>query len=428
MNPLARLSAYLVDQAHLAPALVTAEALAPLVEERRKALRLPSATAYAHHALADPAEMDRLRDRVAVPETWLFRYPASYELLRKHLRDRSKPQATLLSVPCATGAEAFSMAATARAAGLAPDQVKVLAVDSSQDALNRAREAVMGRFGVRDPLPSWALPYFSTVDDETTPAASLQRTVEWRLGAAPAALADLPEHGFDAIFCRNLAIYLRPEIRAQLGQRLLQLLAPDGLLFLGHAEPPSVFGLDSALQPVEPRASFAFQRCAAAAAAEEPATQRRGKGAARSRPPRKSHGVAAAAPGVAPSAPAAPAARTSVPPLAPPAEPAPTVHAVRAAADAGRLHEAVHLAERCIASGDRTADVLLLLGSAHAALGNTTQAEECLRKVVYLDPGHVESLLHLAALAERRGDHDMAQRYRARAARSSSASTGGGST
>ncbi|MFO0783144.1 MAG: CheR family methyltransferase [Phycisphaerales bacterium] len=411
MNSLDRLSSYLVDQAHLAPALVTPEALAPLVEERRKALRLPTATAYAQHALADPAEMDRLRDRVAVPETWLFRYPASYEVLRTHLRDRCQPQATLLSVPCATGAEAFSMAATARAAGVAADQVKVIAVDSSQDALNRAREAVMGRLSVRDPLPAWALPYFSTVDDETTPAASLQRTVEWRLGAAPAALTDLPAHGFDAIFCRNLAIYLKPAIRAQLGQRLLELLAPDGLLFLGHAEPPSVFGLDNVLQPLEPRASFAFQRCAVAA--EEPAVHRRGKGAARSRPPRRSHALAPApAPKVAPQPPAQAAL-------------APTVHAVRAAADAGRLHEAVQLAERCIAGGDRTTEVLLLLGSAHAALGNTTQAEECLRKVVYLDPGHVESLLHLAALAERRGDHDMAQRYRTRAARSSTTSGGG---
>jgi Tfp pilus assembly protein PilF len=38
-----------------------------------------------------------------------------------------------------------------------------------------------------------------------------------------------------------------------------------------------------------------------------------------------------------------------------------------------------------------------------------------LRKAVYLDPGNVDSLIHLALLAERAGDRDGAANYRRRA-------------
>ncbi len=41
---------------------------------------------------------------------------------------------------------------------------------------------------------------------------------------------------FDLILCRNTMIYFDPESRLRSVHRLLDLLAPDGLLMLGHAE------------------------------------------------------------------------------------------------------------------------------------------------------------------------------------------------
>jgi chemotaxis protein methyltransferase CheR len=41
---------------------------------------------------------------------------------------------------------------------------------------------------------------------------------------------------FDLIFCRNVLIYFQMETKLKVIGRLLDVLSPDGLLFLGHAE------------------------------------------------------------------------------------------------------------------------------------------------------------------------------------------------
>ena len=94
--------------------------------------------------------------------------------------------------------------------------------------------------------------------------------------------------------------------------------------------------------------------------------------------------------------------------------------AARAAADAGNLARAVELTENLHAAGDRSLALMELQGAIFMAMGDDTRAENVLRQVVYLDAGNVEALLHLAVLAERRGDGALALRYRQRAAKGAS--------
>jgi chemotaxis protein methyltransferase CheR len=55
---------------------------------------------------------------------------------------------------------------------------------------------------------------------------------------------------FDLIFCRNVLIYFQPETKQQVIHRLLNHLAPDGYLFVGHSE--SLNHLTDAVRTVIP--------------------------------------------------------------------------------------------------------------------------------------------------------------------------------
>jgi chemotaxis protein methyltransferase CheR len=58
------------------------------------------------------------------------------------------------------------------------------------------------------------------------------------------------EAPFDVIFCRNVLIYFSPEGRARVVDRLVDCLAGDGYLFVGHAE--TLSGISGRLGSVEP--------------------------------------------------------------------------------------------------------------------------------------------------------------------------------
>lgn len=61
--------------------------------------------------------------------------------------------------------------------------------------------------------------------------------------------------------------------------------------------------------------------------------------------------------------------------------------------------------------------MLHLSGLLHEAEGNISIAEECYGKALYLDPRHVESLVHLALLFENRGEFRKAELLRNRVRR-----------
>ena len=421
MSALERIGAVLRD-GQIDPSLVAPEALRPLAEDRRRSVAAADLDAYAALVERDVTEAARLRALVAVPETWLFRYPASFELLRGWIAAGRPGRFRALSVACATGAEPFSIAATAVAAGVPAEAVEVLAIDPNPDALRQARDGALGRLAARGAIPQWAHGTVCVGPDGTPVVApEVRARVRFVAGRAPEALPEQSAGGFDAVFCRNLAIYLAPEARRAIGARLAELVRPGGLLFLGHAERLSHFGIEdrfAAADAAHPGAFAAERRTTpvqASTAQHGASTARHGSTGARP----GTRAVPARAPARGRSAPApANAAPAPSAPHRAPALPA-TVADVRALADRGDLRDALDAARRLHDAGNREVGLLELLGTLHLALGELTPAEDALRSAVYLDPLNAAALIQLGVLAERRGDAGQAARYRERAARSS---------
>lgn len=391
--------------------LLEGEAGATLVRRRMKALGIQDPAAYRAQLEVDPAELEALVTSVAVPETWFFRYPASFEFLAAWLGRRlaSRPadaRLRMLSAPCATGQEPLSMAATALHAGWHAERIEIDAVDVSSAAIAVARESATRPLPVREPMPAWARSMFREVPGGVVASASLVDLIRF-VHADVLSWTPADPRPYDVVFCRNFFIYLTPEARAATIRRVERMLAADGLLFVGHADHDArtVEGFRGVGIPH----TFAYER--------RPAEVE-----------------------VAPIRAAAPPRRPSAPLVAPRSAPRPArspshdgatrlvvattgtaapLERARTLADQGRLREAAELAERCVADDGPSPAALELLGCVRLAEGDLPAAAEWFRRLVYLDPDHESGLLHLAMISEDEGDLDGAERYRERARRAS---------
>lgn len=391
--------------------LLEGEAGATLVRRRMKALGIDDPAAYRARLEGDPAELEALVTSVAVPETWFFRYPASFEFLAGWLRRRlaSRPPGArlrMLSAPCATGQEPLSMAATALHAGWPAARIEIDAVDVSTAAIAVARESSTRPLPVREPMPSWARSMFREVPGGVVAPPSLLEPIRF-LHADVLSWTPAEARPYDAVFCRNFFIYLTPEARAATIRRVDRMLAADGLLFVGHADHDArtVEGFRGVGIPH----TFAYERRPAEV---EVAPIRVAQ------PPRRPSS-SLVVPRVAPR-PARPAALDAAPrPASSSTGTATALDRARKLADEGRLREAAELAERCVADDGPSPAALELLGCVRLAEGDLPAAAEWFRRLVYLEPEHESGLLHLAMISEDEGDLDGAERYRQRARRTS---------
>lgn len=391
-------------------------AVARAVRERQQARQASDTQAYWDllHGTAD--EFQALIEAVVVPETWFFRHREALLALGRLAAERAfadgRRTLRVLSLPCSTGEEPYSIAMAMLDAGVPAGRFAIDAVDISARALARARLGEYGANAFRSAPLDFRDRYFTATPTGYVLDARVRAQVRLLQGnlVDPGLLAGEPPYDF--VFCRNLLIYFDAPGQRHAVQTLARLAAADGLLYVGPAE-ASVLS-SQGLEPVGLPLTFAFRKPSAVPAAR--AAPRVPVHAAQ--PPRM------AAPPRLPRPPASlrPAPLTR-PPLRP-AAPAPgndqraALAVIAAQADRGELEAAT---AACLAllerAPDANADAYCMLGVLHDAAGRTAQAHAAYRKALYLDPAHQESLYHLAALLDTEGDHDGAMRLRQRAQR-----------
>jgi len=335
--------------------------------------------------LADRDEYARIEALFSPPETWLFRYPESFDFLRAHaarsgVKSGFAPLRALLA-GCGGWCEPVSVAVAlmdgAQAMGRA---VEVVATDRNAALL--AQRPFFAGLAVRGGVPAWASSRFHANAEAVEPDAAVLRVIRTRvadvLEAAQAAGAAGEE--YDVVAFRNVAIYLDGAMRRRAFAALARIVAPDGVLLVGHAE-MVVAAEATGFVAVEAPGAFALAR---ATVATVPVVTDRVPADVRGDPRAQASAFTPRAP-----------------------RPSAAAHPPRATPGAESTDARI--------PADPTTFVANAIACEHA--GDIAGAERAIGRALYLDRTHEEALVIAARLATARGAHDEAERFRARAIR-----------
>jgi chemotaxis protein methyltransferase WspC len=401
----------LAERTGLDLGLLDRPALSGFVQRRCRELGLPDEAAYHALVMRDSDEMERLVQEVSVAETWLFRYPASFQLLVDHaagLLRRKRNEIRMLSIACATGEEPYGMAMAAAEAGWPLDRVAVDAVDRHEASLAIAREACYRGNSFRETMPDWAQKWFCCAEDGAQVDARIVAAVNFSHHDILTASLPAGRAPYDVVFCRNLFIYLGDAARTKLADLLASVISPDGILFVGHAE--CAILPDESFESAGVKHAFALRpKRSEPAPAKTPVVIR--KAISQPAAPRKRANETAP-----PSKPVLPP-RTAAETREVPTRGDVTLEHARALADAGQLEAAIAAIEAIQWPRPACPETFDLLGSIQLNLGRLEQARDAFHKALYLEPNHETALLQMAIVCDRLGNTDQAARYRRRAAR-----------
>ena len=395
-------------------ASIGASAVERAVQSRIAACKLKDTGAYWQHLTSTSTELQELIEAVVVPETWFFRDREAFAALARLAYEEwwpSHPRETLrlLSLPCSTGEEPYSMAMALLDGGFPPQRFRIDALDISSRALAHAAGATYGRNSFRGTDLQFKGRYFETAPNGSRVSDAVRQHVFFQRGNL-FSQDFLPGNGiYDVIFCRNVLIYFDRPTQDRAIQVLSRLLASKGLLFVGPSETGLLLAHDFLSMKVP--LAFAFRKPGALRPAPTKSANARDKKRSAAPEPRTSRV----------SIPEPRRSRRPRPATAPPRRRPDSpidIHALHRLADQGHLAEAAQSCEVHLREHGPTAELFHLLGLIRDASGNHGEAEDYYSKALYLDPNHRETLLHLAFLLEKKGDRAAAQLMRQRAGRS----------
>lgn len=408
---------------------VSVDAIGPEVIAKAVRLRvaecgLADIKAYLNLVKTSEEEQGNLIEAVVVPETWFFRNKNSFaflsnyvtgEWLPKHRGDRLR----VVSVPCSTGEEPYSIVMALMDAGIGGDRFHIEGVDVSEAALGRAKSGVYTKGSFRGDDLSFRKRYFEPKGDAYQLNADVRKAARFIKGNLLDDSLFMDQEPYDIIFCRNLLIYLSPGAKRRALEILDRLLVRSGILFLGHAERQvavewgfagipefGVFACRKERRKRDDRTKPAVH------VQPQPCQRLFEKAGKRLRAFPRSH------PPVAIGEAFQPKVLSEQPDSGGSLEGRKDLfNEAQGLADQGSLLSALELCETFLRENPVHVQAHFLMGLILEALDNEERAEEFFNKTIYLDPNHYESLNHLSFVVEHRGDKKRAVHLRRRAQR-----------
>jgi chemotaxis protein methyltransferase CheR len=219
--------------------------LTRIIRERK----LPSFTAYCNLLKADTEkEQDYFINAITTNLTSFFREQHHFDYmtqdeLPKLLGNRLSHDKRLRiwSSASSTGEEPYSIAIMvleAMKSQLSQWDVKILATDIDSNVLAVAKEGTYDERRIEDVPRKFKEKYFTKGiginESKVKVGKQLQALITFKKLNL---LHEWPMKGpFDIIFCRNVIIYFDKKTQQELFARYYEMLAPGGLLILGHSE------------------------------------------------------------------------------------------------------------------------------------------------------------------------------------------------
>jgi chemotaxis protein methyltransferase CheR len=365
----------------------------------------------------------KLINLVTITETCFFRDESQFRLLRRHIlptliaerAGQPKPTLRIWSAGCSSGEEAYSIALLLWDMGLHlryPDWTfEIVGTDVNTEVLDAAKRGVYSARALRNVEGDWLRRYFQPdgphfrLNDEVRPG------VRFEYGNLTQAPLPRSSSGHDIVFCKNVAIYFRPEMTRRLVRGLHQSLAEGGFLLLGHSE--SLWQMADGFELVEHEGAFCYRKVASNAEVEgrrgsKPVGRSRSAGAGPKTAARSAAARRRAAPPMIETPPPAgqPNAAAALGAPAPRVPSAGQYEQCLLAFRAGEWTEAETALDALIRSTPTFLPAHLLLGGVYAHRGRYEEAREQAERVLLLSDLEPRAHLLLGMIAARRGRID----------------------
>lgn len=215
------------------------------IERRMSQHNIEEIETYVRYLKEHPAEVQALFKELLINVTSFFRDAEAFETLKTDILPQllaGKPEGYVLRVwvaGCASGEEAYSIAMLLREHMDETHQelkVQIYATDLDDDAIAMARAGTYPPNIAQDVTPE-RLHRFFTKDSGNDGGYRVKKDIrEMVVFAVQNVIKDPPFTRLDLLSCRNLMIYLEPELQNRLIPIFHYALRPGGVLFLSPSE------------------------------------------------------------------------------------------------------------------------------------------------------------------------------------------------
>jgi chemotaxis methyl-accepting protein methylase len=214
------------------------------VERRMGVHKVEKIDAYIRYLQANPQELDILFKELLIGVTSFFRDPAAWQQLAKRaipalLSGRAAGGSLRAWVAgCSTGEEAYTLAivlseALKQRRPASQISVQIYATDLDKEAIDKARQGLFPESIAADVSSARLSRFFVKQEGGYRVNKEIRAMVVF---APQNLIMDPPFTKLDILCCRNLLIYLTPELQKKIFPLFHYSLNPRGVLFLGSAE------------------------------------------------------------------------------------------------------------------------------------------------------------------------------------------------